>query len=402
MKKHLVVLSICLLFSSMSFAATSFSGYAGGKINYAANPEQESYDPDLCLQAFFAGQFNFTQNIWAHLEFSLNTGDFLGQSFFHEIDSKFRIDELSLIARSNLKDFSNYLSVFMGTYDGIGSDIFLQRYFNIIPINSKITDNYLGYSNSILYPHFGVGMADIIKIHAYPIAVGPYIYVNHEDSKYYVLNGDLRFATSMQYLTCDVAMGLGIPLADKYRGEDVIIAVEKVYWHAGATLLLGNSYTSSIFLQAGIYNASFNAKQEASIVSPNDIYLLVEPRLLLSELNIHISIFSLPAATVKKLLVINETLGINVNMFSTTSTKGINSLTYGLHASIGFAGKSIFDIQNVINMSEKDFNLNISPYINSSFLSGELHAMLTIKAMELMRGKPEKAISVDLGYRTKL
>ncbi len=404
MKKHLVVISIYLLLSSLIFATPTFSGYAGGKIHYSANPDKEEYDPDLTLQAFFTSQFNITQNVWSHLEFSLNTGDLLGQSLFHETDSKFQIDELSLIARANLRDFSNYFSVFMGTYDPIGSDIFLQRYFNIIPISSKITDSYMGLSGSILYPHFGVGIADIVKVHSFPLALGPYIYVNHEDSKYYVLNTDFRAATVMQYFTCDLALGIGIPLADKYRGEDVIIAVDKVYWHAGTTILLGNNFTNSIFFQAGIYNASFSAKNTSSIVAPQDIYLLLEPRLIIGNAHLHISLYSLPPDTVKKLLFIEDTLGLNVNAFFTTSVKGINTLTCGIHTSFGIVDKTFYDFKDIKDFAfdEKSYNLNFSPYINASFLAGELHFQGTFRFMEMLRGHMNKAISLDFGYRTKL
>ena len=96
-KKHLIILTAALFMTTGLFAATSFSGYAGGKLNYSANPESEDYDPDLKLQAFFAGQFNFSQNIWSHLEFSINTNDLLAQSIFHETDSKFQIDELLIV-----------------------------------------------------------------------------------------------------------------------------------------------------------------------------------------------------------------------------------------------------------------------------------------------------------------
>ena len=134
-RKHLFFIAAVFFISTGLFAATSFSGYAGGKLNYSADPEKEDFDPDLKLQAFFAGQFNFSQNVWSHLEFSINTGDFLSQSIFHETESLFQIDEISLIFRGNMYSSANYLSAFMGTYDPIGSDIFLQRYFNIKPIN---------------------------------------------------------------------------------------------------------------------------------------------------------------------------------------------------------------------------------------------------------------------------
>ena len=131
-RKHIILLAAVVYISTGLFAATSFSGYAGGKLNYSANSKVDDYDPDLKLQAFFAGQFNFTPNLWSHLEFSINTGDFLSQSIFHETESLFQIDELSLIGRANLYSCANYFSIFMGTYAPIRSDVFLQRSLQVL------------------------------------------------------------------------------------------------------------------------------------------------------------------------------------------------------------------------------------------------------------------------------
>jgi len=400
-KKHIFSLAAAIFISTGLFAATSFSGYAGGKLNYAANPEQEDFDPDLKLQAFFAGQFNFSQNVWSHLEFSINTGDLLSQSIFHETESLFQIDEISLIARANMYSSANYLSAFMGTYDPIGSDIFLQRYFNIKPIDSKLTESYLGLAGSILYPHFGIGVSDVIKLYNEPIAFGGYVYLNHEDKDYYVLNTDLRFATVLSYFTCDFAGGLGIPLADKYRGEDVFIAIDKVYWHAGTTILLGNNFTNSLFMQAGIYNASFKAKQESSIVAPDDIYILIEPRFLLANTHLNVSIYSLPKQTVEKLLLVEDTLGVNLNFYSDASLASSNSITYGAHVNASLMNKNFMDIKDLKDFKTDDLNISVTPYLESQFLSGQLHLQATVRLMDFVREHAGRAISVDLGYRTK-
>ena len=399
--KHFISIFAAIFLTSEVFAATSFSGYAGGKLNYAANPEMTTYDPDLKLQAFFAGQFNFSQNMWSHLEFSINTGDLLSNSIFHETDSKFQIDELSVILRGNMYNCANYFSAFMGTYDPIGSDVFLQRYFNIKPIGSKITESYLGLAGSILYPHFGIGASDIIKLYNKPIAFGGYLYFNHEDEDYYVFNTDLRFATVLRFLTLDFAGGLGIPLADKYRGEDVIIAVEKVYWHAGTTILLGNNFTNSLFIQGGIYNASFTRKQDSSIVSPKEVYILVEPRLLLGNGHFNISLFSLPKSTVDKLLFVDDTLGVDLNFFGTASTLGSNQLTFGSHICVSFTDKYFTDLQDFQNLTSTGYNINITPYVTTTFLSGELHLQATARLKEFINGHSERGFSIDLGYRTK-
>ena len=399
--KHFISILAAFFITTGLFAATSFSGYAGGKLNYAANPEQTDFDPDLKLQAFFAGQFNFTQNLWSHLEFSINTDDLLSESIFHETDSKFQIDELSLILRGNMYTCANYFSAFMGTYDPIGSDVFLQRYFNIKPIGSKITDSYLGLAGSILYPHFGVGISDIIKLYNEPLAFGSYIYLNHEDADYYVFNADLRFATVLRYLTLDFAGGIGVPLADKYRGEEVIIAVEKIYWHAGTTLLLGNNFTNSLFVQAGIYNASFTKKQDSSIISPKEIYLLFEPRLLFGNGHFNFSLFSLPKATVNKLLFIDDTLGIDANIYGEASTTGSNQITFGSHICASFTDKYFTDVKDFKNLTSNGYNINVTPYITTTFLSGELHIQATARLKEFMNSHSERGVLLDIGYRTK-
>lgn len=400
--KHFIsfILAAGLFISSLS-ASSFFSGYAGGKLNFNANPDSEEYDPDLKLQAFFAGQFNFNENVWSHLEFSVDTGDFLNESFFHSTESLFEIDELSLIIRSPLNESTNYLSFFMGTYDPIGSDIFLQRYFNMKPIASKITEGYLGLAGSILYPQFGIGIADNIRFYNSPTSLGTYIYVNHEDAKFFVLNFDLRAACALRYFTADFACGIGLPLSNTYQGDDVIVAVEKVYWHAGTTILLGNSYTTSLFIQAGIYNAAFNAGSSNTIVSPSDIYLMFEPRFLAETTHLNMSIFSLPPKTVEKLLFVDDTLGVDLNLYTDNMMIGNNLFTLGSHISFSIIDKTFLDFKDIQTLLDNGYNINIAPYISTQFLSGELHMQANFRVMKFVHNDIGKGISFDLGYRTK-
>ncbi len=395
--KYFLSLLAAFFISTGLFAATSFSGYAGGKLNYAANPEKTTFDPELKLQAFFAGQFNFSQNLWSHLEFSINTGNLLSESIFHATDSKFQIDELSLIFRGNMYTSANYFSAFMGTYDPIGSDIFLQRYFNIKPIDSKITESYLGIAGSILYPHFGFGVSDVIRFYNQPIAFGGYIYINHEDRDYYVVNADLRFAANLSYFTCDFACGLGIPLADKYKGEDVIIAVEKLYWHAGTTMLIGNNYTQSLFIQAGLFNVPFT-KRNGTQVSPQDLYLLVEPRLLLDIAHVNLTVFSLPQETVDQLMFVDDSLGVNLNIYGDTFSAGANRFTLGTNFSYSITGKTFMDLAKPLELIKSDFNVTMTPYMSTNFLSGELHTQFSIKFMKFSTKKWYDAFTVAIGY----
>lgn len=405
MKKSKKILSSIMvafvLYTANAFATSFFSGYAGGKLNYSANREAEEYDPDVKLQAFFAGQFNISESVWSHLEFSVDTHDILSQKLFHEVPSNFQIDELSLIARSKMQNADNYFSLYMGTYDPIGSDIFLQRYFNMPPIASKITESYLGLAGSVLYPHFGIGIADIVRFYNQPIAFGGYFYVNHEDDKYYVLNGDLRFACAYRYFSCDLAAGLGAPLADKYQNEDVIVAIDKVYWHVGTTMLFGNSYTTSLFIQAGINNASFNAGSSSTVLSLQDLYLLFEPRFYVQGSHFNITLFSLPAKTVETLLFVEDSLGIDLNLYSEAVTFANKEFTLGSHLSFSLIGKSLLSFKDMENILSDGYNINLTPYISTNFLSGELHIQGNIRIMDFANEQIAKGLSCDIGFRTR-
>ena len=401
-KKSLILLSIIsgfFLFNTLS-ASTFFSGYSGAKLNYSAKSESKEYDPELKLQAFCAGQFNFSENLWSHMEISLDTNNLLSKSIFHETESIFQIDELSLIAKGNMMDSTNYFSLFMGTYDPIGSDVFLQRYFSIEKIASKITESYLGLAGSILYPHFGIGVSDIIKFNTIPFATGGYIYVNHEDEDYYVVNLDARAAAVFRYFTIDLAAGIGAPISDKYNGKDVIVAIDKLYWHAGTTMLLGNNYTQSLFIQAGLSNAAFTAKDNNFIVTEDNIYLLFEPRWYLHSFHVNTSFYTLPKRTVEKLLHVDDSVGMDLNMYTDSAMIGYNPWTIGGHISFSLIDKNIYDLADFSKLIENGYNVNLTPYIQTNFLSGELHLQAKLKIMEMTRTNFGNAFSVDLGYRT--
>lgn len=402
-------LTAIFIFSTIIFgkisASTFFSGFAGLRTNYSANESSPEYDPDLNLQFFFAGQFNFSENIWAHAEFSVDTGDFISEDFFHATSSKFRIDEVSAIFRAPFAGASNYFSIFLGTYDPIGSDVFLQRYFGINPITSKITESWLGLAGSTLYSQLGLGISDVIAFTTSPIAVGAYMYINHEDAKYFVFNGDIRFACAYRYLTFDIAAGLGAPLSDKYKGQDLVIAVEKLYWHAGTNLLLGNDFTQSLFIQAGLFNGSFTSLNSMTI-GKNNLYLLVEPRFRLNVFKLHITAFNLPENTVNDLYLIDDPFGVNINLFTDSLKLGSKTFILGNHITATFINKNIFDISQLFeqtgSIGVNDINVNLALYASTDFLNGNLNFMLKIRFMDFVRGKGLNAIGVSLGFKTQL
>lgn len=398
-KPKTVFTAIILAFLSFSlYAAPSFSGYTGAKLNFTTDKEKSDFDPQLKLQAFFAGQFNFTQNIWSHVEVSLDTQNLISESIFHETPANFQIDELSVIFKAQNVLFANYFAAFLGSYDPIGSDVFLQRYFGLEPISSKITESWLGMADSILYPHYGTGIADVVKLHNSPWAAGAYVYYNHEDSKYFVFNSDLRAACNYRYFTCDMSMGIGVPMADKYKGENVIILIDRVYWHAGMNILLGNNYSHSFFAQAGIFNATFNSGSDGMIAKSDDIYLLFEPRLLFSGIHTNVSFFSIPKKTAKNFVFVDDTLGVNLNIYCDNIELKSKVLKAGTHLSFTFEDQYFTDIGKS-GLSPEKLNITFTPYVSTDIGAGELHGLLKIKLTDLAKDNPAKAFVLDFGYR---
>ena len=399
--KLTLAITAILLFSANAYSQAAFSGYSGGKLNYSSNEDSgDTYDPDLSLQAFFQGQFNFSQNMWGHLEFSIDTKDFLSKELFHKTEAWFKVDEISLIFKSKAETNANYFSLFMGTYDPIGSDIFLQRYFGIQPIASKITESWLGLAGSVLYPHFGIGIADVKRFMSAPIALGGYAYINHEDNRYYVFNTDGRFACVYRYFSFDIAGGIGIPISNNTQGQEVIASIEKLYWHAGTTMLVGNNYTQSLFIQAGLFNVPFT-KRNGTEVSPDDIYLLFEPRLLLDMAHVNLTVYSIPKDTVEQLIFVEDTLGANLNIYGDNFSIGSNRFTLGTNISFSFVDKTFMDVIKPLELIKSPFNITLTPYMSTNFLSGELHMQASVKFMKFGKVRWYDAFSADIRYTAK-
>lgn len=401
-RKFLIIAASFFVFTQTSLSAISFfSANTGGRLNYKPELQSENYNPSLNMEAFIESQFNFSDNVWSHFDFSLKTSDFLSVDLFKATDSKFKIDEISLIFKSPIEASTNYFGIYMGTYDPIGSDLFFQRYFGELPIASKMTESWLGKAGSILYPHFGIGISDVIKLYNSPVAFGIYLYVNNEDEKYYVFNCDLRFGTVLRYFSLDFAGGIGAPLSDKYNGEGVIVVVDKLYWHAGTTILIGNNYTQSLFIQAGIFNASFTKSNANLITSPDDMYLLIEPRFRFKKTHMNICAYSIPKDSIENFLYINDTLGCSLHIYNDTLSWGSKQITLGTIFGLSFPDKNFLNLKDPKALFiNKDFNIDITPYFSTNLLSGEIHIQANIKIMEFLRNSWYNGLSLDIGYRT--
>ena len=138
-KKLSIATALFSIFSANMFSA-AFSGYAGIKGDITSNEASEKFDPIMNMKAYFAGELDFSPQFLVRAEFSIQTADVLDTGLFEETDAVFCIDEFSATYIKPFLGITQYISAFIGTFEPIGTDVFLQRHFGIQPITSMITE----------------------------------------------------------------------------------------------------------------------------------------------------------------------------------------------------------------------------------------------------------------------
>ena len=238
------------------------------------------------------------------------------------------------------------------------------------------------------------------------------------------LNFDWRFATTCPWLTIDFATGFGTPLSKKYGDKDVLLLVDTVYLHTGLEVLLGNRYRQSLFLQAGFEQVPIKSNDEENKLKDSEMYLLVEPRFTAKKCRIHLSFFNFPDSLLKgsdydlipnrKLIFIEDNLGLNLNIFSDTLPIKNKNITFGLHTTLSFPGKYLFDlkIKNLDDVksllgtedddSSNDYNVKIAPYLTIPVMGGTLHCMFQANITDIKDDGWEQAVKLNLGYKAQL
>ena len=396
-KKCKLFTFVLFLFMPSLFANTFFTGYAGGKLNFSIVENSEKYSPKINFQGFIKGQFNFSENVWSHCELSLDADNLISESFLHGIDSKVRVDELSVIVKKQFERKTNFFGTFIGALDPIGTDIFLKRYFAIDAIASKLTESWLGLEGSLLYPHLGIGVSDVLRFNRKPMAAGIYLYANKDENDNNFINVDLRYACVYRYFTFDVACGLGIPT--QFNNTFVQMMKESCL-HAGLTTHIGNNYTNSLFLQMGMFNAPIASFASKQILS--DTYFLIEPRFKFGDIRIHLSAYSLPQKTVDKLFFVDNSMGASVNLYSDAITFFPRRSTMGIFASYSFPNKSVVELKDIKNIADWESEIIVIPYFSTGFLNGEIHVQTKINFMKFDASNWYDAFTVDLGFKTSL
>ena len=408
MKKILCILSAFLLPLSSLFAFDMpfFSGYTGILVNGANNNTSTTFDPQITTKSYFAGQLDFSGKFLLRGEFALKTADILEKGIFKDTDATFRVNELSATFRHGSLNASHFFSLFLGNYESIGSDMFLQRQFGIKPITSLVTENWSGLCGSTLYPFYGVGGSYVIHFEQ-PFAIGAYAFANNDDNtNEQVFNADVRFACVLRSFSLDFSAGLAFPHEQSISetGEKVVLLVRTETLHAGCNMLIGNRYAFSVFMQAGFSNLDIKPESGSTLtIGADNMYLFLEPRLSTRQFTINLAMFSIPQDTVDSMIFLHDPLGVNVTVYTDHLYIENTTFTFGIHTTLSFPDKTFMSIvSDYANMLSWNRNLFVTPYMNMPLLNGTFKASATVNCLGLASTSWLSAISATVGYKTQL
>ena len=177
--------------------------------------------------------------------------------------------------------------------------------------------------------------------------------------------------------------------------------IDTLYWRAGMNLLIGNMYTSSLFIQAGLSEVPFKKSDQSLSFREMKTYLLVEPRLNLSKCRIDLSAFSLPEESVEDFIFIDDTLGASINIHSDDFYIKDQNFTLGVQSSLSFPGKYFYDLQNIADFFSEGYTVCFTPYFQTKIFSGELHTLVKCRITDFMNDKWYNAFNLSIGYKAQ-
>ncbi|MCR5607214.1 MAG: hypothetical protein K6F69_10430, partial [Treponema sp.] len=299
---------------------------------------------DISTNNFFAFQLDMSDFFSIRTDITLKTANIFEDSIGKDIDSTLIINELSAFYHNG----NNFLSVFAGTFEPFGSDIFLQRHFGINKISSYITENFSSLNNPYIYKYEDIGASYTYKTKSLATSIYIYKYSDTveetvenddgteetEETKRNILNTDLRFTGVFNYFTFDTSFGLYVPFENAADEEDdAIFAIKEIGFHGGLEFLLGSPETISIFTQAGLTNISYSPSDGFGIAD-DAIYLLFEPRFYDSNCTVAFTLYGLNDKVIENSIFLTDAVG-----FSTSIVKS-NIITKSAAIDLGtvFAG----------------------------------------------------------------
>lgn len=388
MKKVHFTTILCSLFLVMqnASAAVNFSGLFGGSVGIQGK-SGENAEFGLPFNVFAVAQANFDSWGIIRADLELKSKDLLSGNLFTGQDATLKLNELSFVTTKNTGSITNYLGVYLGTYEVVGKDDYLQRQFGMSPVTSLLTKSATTLSCGLpLYKNYGVGLSYTMHFNTVPGTAGVNLYFNMTDNSTLQMNLDLRTAWATKFITVDLAAGIGAPLQNKYMGNDVILLIDTLYLHGGVSVLFGSNYTHSLFLQAGVQNIPISRGSFPKTFSGyNDIFLLLEPRIYTKALKARITAYNIPENTLPDMMYLEDPLGAALSIYTDAIDFNSSKLTVGVHLIAGLENQNIFSLMDTDFTADiPALNIYCTPFVDFPVANGNLEVMAQIGACDIL------------------
>jgi len=400
---------ILVIMFTLNLSATSFSGFAGIAGNLTNTPSEHTEDKEVrfSMDTFLTGQLEFSNFLITRGEISFRPANVLKTGLLSYTDTYFRINELSTTIRVNTDFFTHYLALFMGRYESIGSDLFMQRHFGIKPFNSRLTENWRGTAEPCIYPFEKYGLSYVVQPST-NIASGLYFY-SYDENDSRVINLDLRFAISSYIVKTDFSFGLGVPLGDGNIGgtEEAVFAIQSIDLHYGLTALFTLGERTDLFFQNGITKISFSGKGKKPTLEDDDLSFLIEPRWLIADASkFSITLYQLSLTNIESSFFLYGKMGIDFIYSNSGIIFGNTDVESGAHLNIALQNQNLpyldsFSVsEDESNREHRRTEYSFSPFMNISIGKGTIKTAISFDVSTVYSGTPDLYTSLLIGYKT--
>ena len=366
----IIIATILFLIPMASLSAvSSLSTFAGAEIAFIP---VKNDTPQLKLNGVFAAQYNMNNNAIFRGNFGIRTDDIIENGFFQDTPSFFTINELSMSYKLPTSVITQNIAIFMGQYESLGSDEFLQKNFSTFNYASPIFSKKLSVYSEGLVTYSGIGLSYSMKFQS-PKALGFYFYYDKKYN-YNFLNFDLRFASAWDSVLFDIGAGAALPLESTDSNDsEVFLLIRRCDIHAGFSLLLGNNPVTNLFIQAGLQRIQIKPMPDTKTISLKDLFLFVEPRFTGNYLRCNVSFFCIPETQVAELPYIPQPIGCDIHLSSPEFILINRQSTFGLHAAVACGLTDDYKIHNL--------DIQVTPYLDCDVLGGTFDLMFEFHPM---------------------
>ena len=393
------ILAAFIFLQGICFADAGFTGMAGGSSGFAGRFEQDDVDFTIPFNAFAAVQLNFGSWGIFRANLGLASKNLAEGNLFKGQDATLQMNECSLTLVKSKDNIKNYFGLYLGTYEVVGKDEYLQRHFGIDPVASILTKSATTLAGGVpLYNNEGAGFSYTMHFADAPGTIGCNLYFNTLHDAVLKFNVDLRTAWVTNHFIIDFAGGIGTPIK---HDSSAYVLIDTIYLHGGVSMLFGNAHTSSFFIQGGIQNISLTSGNDnIDFDAGKDIFILAEPRINGKKVQVRFTGFSIPEELIHDFLYIDDTLGVALSIYSDMISLKTSNLTLGAHIIGALEG------ENFMTLLEKDeftpdntkINTYVTPFIDLPVANGTLEIMAQIGVCNILNSIYFKG-KAKIGYR---